>query len=1066
MTSLSSSWLVSILYWRTPIMDTDHNLLFGVLALQADLINVAQFAEICTSWTARKDAPLADLLLERGWISQEDRAAIDHLMQLKLKKHRGDAAKSLGAVANDEVRRALAALEIDDPEIRQSLETLTRQGGHVVVSTLTYQPETRERYTLTRLHATGGIGQVWLARDIDLGREVALKELRPERTAHPEVRTRFLDEAKITGQLEHPGIVPIYELSRRSNDQQPFYTMRFVKGQTLTEAVLGYHRRRQEGTEQPLDLRNLIVAFVGACNAVAYAHSRGVIHRDLKGQNIILGDFGEVIVLDWGLAKVIGQTEGGGGPASPPPAVGDERTPTVQGQVLGTPAYMAPEQAEGRLDAVDHRSDVYGLGAILYEILTGKAPFTGGSTDEVLRKVREEPPRRPRELCPGTPPALEAICLKAMAKRPETRYPTAIDVAREIQRFLADEPVEAWREPWTIRLGRWARRHRTTVTAAAAVLVVATGAMAASNLLIRREQARTETERRRAEQNFQQAFGAVDRYYTLVSESKLLTVPGLQPLRKELLQTALEYYRTFADQRGDDPRVRSELGRALQRQANITASIESLDRAIELARQAIAIFNRLTRDQPGNRQYQRDLAVSHANLGYWLAGTGQPDHAETAFQSARDIFEELSREQPQNTQYQRDLAKLHNNRGLLYLSLGAIPRAEEAHRQALAIRESLAAAHPHDLEIQNDLGETLGNLANVALALRQAGPAEDSYKKAQAIFEKLAEDHPEVLSYAISAASTQVGLGMLYRQTGRASEAESTLRVALRVRQRLADQNPTVADYQHNVALIHGTLGEVLSQMGRTDEAETAYEQARAIWETLVERQPEISQYQRDLAATHGALAELYRATERLDQAETSYQQARELCEALVRDQPNVLAHRVDLAKLRANLGEILARLRRTREAEESLQSALSLWNILLTQQPGQPTLESGLAWTSNALGKLYQAAGKHDQAADAYDRALTIHERLATTHPEQLEFALYQGETLANKGSLFRDAGQMTEAISCYNQAIQTFENLLQREPRYEAARADLTRARAERAQLRATLDRVPEATQDRRQP
>jgi serine/threonine protein kinase len=199
---------------------------------------------------------------------------------------------------------------------------------------------------LTRLHASGGIGRVWLARDSSLGREVALKELQPERIDNPSFWSRFLKEAQITGQLEHPGIVPVYELSRRSENQQPFYTMRFIKGRTLTEAVQAYHHKQKAGEAGPLDLTGLLNAFIGVCQAVAYAHSRGVIHRDLKGQNVVLGDYGEVILLDWGLAKLVDRQEED--PAALSVVVNLEGKPeaTVQGLVLGTPAYMAPEQAD------------------------------------------------------------------------------------------------------------------------------------------------------------------------------------------------------------------------------------------------------------------------------------------------------------------------------------------------------------------------------------------------------------------------------------------------------------------------------------------------------------------------------------------------------------------------------------------------------------------------------------------------------------------------------------------------------------------------------------------------
>ena len=369
---------------------------------------------------------------------------MQRLVDRKLRRHGGDVRTSLAEVAGDAVRQTLA--HVDDSEVRRSLEGTEQPEGHVLIATIDHIPETHERYSLTRLHARGGMGQVWLARDTDLGREVALKELRPEQARNPAVWSRFLEEAKITGQLEHPNIVPVHELVRTGEGRKPFYTMRFVKGRTLSEAIEAFHRCRAEGKFDPLEFRALLGAFLGVCNAVAYAHSRGVIHRDLKPQNVVLGDYGEVIVLDWGLAKLVERPE-----ETLTPAVAlapdADRGETVEGQVLGTPAYMSPEQAEGRLDSVDRRTDIYGLGAILYEILAGQPPFDGDGIAEVLRKVATEPPAPPRSRCPAAPPPLEAICLKALAKRPEDRYATARDLADEVRHGLADEPVSAYPEP-------------------------------------------------------------------------------------------------------------------------------------------------------------------------------------------------------------------------------------------------------------------------------------------------------------------------------------------------------------------------------------------------------------------------------------------------------------------------------------------------------------------------------------------------------------------------------------------------------------------------------------------
>jgi WD40 repeat protein/serine/threonine protein kinase len=359
-------------------------------------------------------------------------------------------------------------------------------------------PPRGHRYTLAKLRGVGGIGQIWLAHDAELDRDIALKELRPERLRDPAILSRFLREARITSRLQHPGIVPVYELGygpsadHDVDDDAPYYTMRFVQGRTLTEAAREYHERRRARLAGPLELTTLLNAFLGVCDTVAYAHSRGVIHRDLKGQNVVLGDFGEVIVLDWGFAKVVGRDDD-----EPEQIRADEPvTPeqTVSGEVVGTPAYMSPEQAAGCAEMIDYRTDVYGLGAILFEILTGRPPYTGTDSRDVLQKVRTEPPPRPETVGRRVPASLAAICRRAMARAPSRRYSSAAELARDVRHWLADEPVSAYHEPPRLRLSRWTRRHKPIV----ALFAIAMSAVVLAWMVSEREDSLTFAGRARA----------------------------------------------------------------------------------------------------------------------------------------------------------------------------------------------------------------------------------------------------------------------------------------------------------------------------------------------------------------------------------------------------------------------------------------------------------------------------------------------------------------------------------------------------------------------------------------
>ena len=265
---------------------------------------------------------------------------------------------------------------------------------------------------------TGGMGEIRRVRDPALNRSVALKIIRPERLAQPGMLARFVEEAQITAQLSHPAIVPVHELGQLP-DGRAYFTMKQIRGQTLAAVIRDVHAIIPTGTDW--NVRRLLGAFLRVCEAIAYAHDSGVIHRDLKPSNIMLGPFGEVLVLDWGLAKIIGQPDSSVGEA---PATTVRSDHSRAGRINGTPTYMPPEQARGRLDLIGPHSDVYALGAVLFEILTGQPPFSGATQKEILRAVRSGH-RSPFSVGLHTPEGLRSVCDKAMAYAPADRYPNA-----------------------------------------------------------------------------------------------------------------------------------------------------------------------------------------------------------------------------------------------------------------------------------------------------------------------------------------------------------------------------------------------------------------------------------------------------------------------------------------------------------------------------------------------------------------------------------------------------------------------------------------------------------------
>jgi WD40 repeat protein/tRNA A-37 threonylcarbamoyl transferase component Bud32 len=473
-------------------MDTDRNLLFAVLVLQADLIDREHFIQACTLWAARKDRPIAELLVEQGWLTPAHRSVVEQLIEAKLRKHGSDVQASLAEAAGPQARSALAS--ISDAEVEHSLAALPAAAdwpaGAEDFSTVP-PADSAGRNLLYEEIGRGGIGRVLRGHDPELRRDLAVKVLRDEYRDDANVQRRFVEEAQVGGQLQHPGVVPVYELGHFP-DRRPYFTMKLVKGRTLAELL-------KERPDAGHDLSRFLTVFEQVCQTVAYAHSKGVIHRDLKPSNVMVGAFGEVQVMDWGLAKVLRQQ-----PADDPETTTartlirtarSDSTADEDGRtgVVGTPAYMAPEQARGDTDAVDERADVFGLGAILCVLLTGQPPFADASREEVLRSATAgemgEAFVRLDEC--GADAELVAVCKACLAPRREDRpcdagavaarmaaYQAAVQErlrAAELDRATAAAKAREEEAKATAAAERRSRRLALGLAAALVVGIMATG---------------------------------------------------------------------------------------------------------------------------------------------------------------------------------------------------------------------------------------------------------------------------------------------------------------------------------------------------------------------------------------------------------------------------------------------------------------------------------------------------------------------------------------------------------------------------------------------------------------
>jgi serine/threonine protein kinase len=439
----------------------ERDFVLGALLMRGKHLSERTLRRLLKSWTPFGELPLRDFLLGKRLVSENALSQAELETQRFLESFEQQSSRVNGAATT--ARRTARLMEQIDPAGR-----VAKVFGLSQIPKEVFGEELRTFRTQFRLlHklGQGGLGAVWAAVDTSLNRLVAIKEiLGPSETSSIAI-ARFRREAEITGRLDHPSIVPLHVLGKNEADGRQFYVMRFVGNETLEDAIRDYHDRRETGQASPMAFHRLLAAFGSICQAIAYAHSRQVIHRDLKPQNIALDDFGQVIVLDWGLAKVMSN----GKAVGPPGGTSVDLDHTMAGQVAGTPMYMAPEQASGRVDDIDEQTDVYGLGAILYAILTGYAPHEptheslapGSQISALLDAIVDRSITPPRRLNSEVPAGLEAICLKAISKDRYLRYPSASALSEDFQRWTANEPITALRQSALTRIQRWARQHQT-----------------------------------------------------------------------------------------------------------------------------------------------------------------------------------------------------------------------------------------------------------------------------------------------------------------------------------------------------------------------------------------------------------------------------------------------------------------------------------------------------------------------------------------------------------------------------------------------------------------------------
>jgi tetratricopeptide (TPR) repeat protein len=972
-------------------------------------------------------------------------------------------------------------------------------------------------YEILGLLGRGGMGVVYQARQVKLNRVVALKMILTGGQAGATEVARFRAEAETQARLQHPNIVQIFDVGEARDG--PYFSMECVDGGSLAKHIAG--------TPQPVRPAAQLVETLA--RAIHHAHRCGLVHCDLKPANILLqkaetrhptsesngvdsvsdvgcrmSDFTPKVT-DFGLAKWLR----------------DKMGDSTSGTIIGTPSYMAPEQTTGSAKAIGPPVDVYALGAILYELLTGRPPFLGQTALDTLQQVQSQEPVPPRQLQPKVPRDLETICLKCLHKEPGHRYADAEALADDLRRFLGGEPIRARPVGGAERLWRACRRKPVLASLAAGLVVaLVAGLSGVTWQWLRADRLRIEAERQReraeeaqaqAQRRFQEV-RALARTVIFEGHDKIKALPGSTPVQQFLVRTALTYFDQLAAEAADNPELLDELWSAYCRLGDVqgntfhpnlgdtSKALETYRKGLRIAQtlaetdpdarraqlrlvvcydkiadierilggltdalanyqQSFELVKAMAKDYPDDAKNQASLAVCHENLGGVLVRMGRTQEALTHFHQSLTLRETLAKANPHSVQARHGLAIAYDKIGEVQMALGQTPQALASFRQYCTLGEALAKADPNNAQAQRQWAVASLRIGDVQVALGQTQDALASYRRAFALFGTRAKADPDNAQAQRDLATSGERIADLLADLGQPREALAYHCQSFALREAQAKADPTNGQVQRNLAISHGRIGDFQARLGQRQEALASYRASVAIRQKQATAHPDNAQAQLDLANGYDKLGRLQQQRGQTQEALTSFRTSFALREKQAKADPDNAQVRHALGVSHERLGDIQTELAKLPEALAHYRQSFALFEALAKADPDNAQAQRALAISYDHLGDIQAKLGRLPEALADYRKGLAIHEIHAKVPGGKGKTPTDLAASHFHIGKLQMEMGQPEEALNSLRNSCALQETQAKADPDHVQAQRQLASTYILIGEALMKLGRPPEA-------